>query len=375
MSLRNPITRIPALTSLVVLCTVFIILPQANASNHGFAASLPPAPELFHPLNGFPINSHFIRFTWSEMDSVDLFQLQIDNNANFTSPVLDIPIGTFDTTIFSTFYSGVWNWHVRARNAEGWGNWSAVWIFVVPIPSHDTVFIENCQADNGATTAEVRILFATTDSVGFFNFPLAWSAPLGGIRGDSIKFAASLSNWQILYDTSVVSLNFIRSLGYNDLNPFPPVIPPLCTGGLRQHCLTAYFTIDPLAPEQQVALDTIRDPRNGSVRFGLNDGITEVAPAIINGIIDFGGCVFAPGDVNGDGTYNGLDVGFAVNYLKGLGRVPIDVCICGVHGRLYPAADANGNCAFNGIDVTYSVNYLKGSGLAPAGCIDCLPTP
>ena len=87
-----------------------------------------------------------------------------------------------------------------------------------------------------------------------------------------------------------------------------------------------------------------------------------------------GPCDYVPGDANGSGVYNGLDVTYSVNYLKGVGPAPSDTCDCPPHGILLVAADANGNCQFNGLDVTYSVNYLKGFGTAPSGCADCPPT-
>ncbi len=64
---------------------------------------------------------------------------------------------------------------------------------------------------------------------------------------------------------------------------------------------------------------------------------------------------FLPGDANGSGSVNGIDVVFLVNYLKGLGPVPSP----------FLSGDANGNCDVNGIDVVYLVNYLKGLGGAP----------
>jgi len=84
-------------------------------------------------------------------------------------------------------------------------------------------------------------------------------------------------------------------------------------------------------------------------------------------------CIYIPGDANGNGEFNGIDVSFSVNYLKGGGLPPPDTCDCLDHGVIYSAADANGNCLFNGVDVTYSVNYLKGVGASPQGCPDCPP--
>ena len=65
---------------------------------------------------------------------------------------------------------------------------------------------------------------------------------------------------------------------------------------------------------------------------------------------------FIPGDANGSGDVNGVDVSYMVNYLKGFGPPPPDPIL---------RADANGNCQVNGVDVVYLVNYLKGIGPAP----------
>jgi len=84
-------------------------------------------------------------------------------------------------------------------------------------------------------------------------------------------------------------------------------------------------------------------------------------------------CPYVPGDANGDGIFNGLDVTYSVQYLKGGGQPPPNICLCLPNGNLFAAADANGNCVFNGLDITYMVNYLKGIGPAPQGCPDCPP--
>jgi hypothetical protein len=84
------------------------------------------------------------------------------------------------------------------------------------------------------------------------------------------------------------------------------------------------------------------------------------------------GCPYVPGDVNGNGVANGIDVTYYVSYLKG-GPAPPISCDCPPHGALYVAADANGNCATNGIDVTYMVSYFKG-GPPLMFCADCPPT-
>jgi subtilisin family serine protease len=75
----------------------------------------------------------------------------------------------------------------------------------------------------------------------------------------------------------------------------------------------------------------------------------------------YSGPTFIPGDANGSGNVNGIDVVYLVSYLKG-GPPPPDPIL---------RADANGSCTVNGIDVVYLVSYLKGGPPPFAG--DCAP--
>jgi hypothetical protein len=81
---------------------------------------------------------------------------------------------------------------------------------------------------------------------------------------------------------------------------------------------------------------------------------------------------YVPGDINGNGIPNGIDVVYGVNYLKG-GPAPPVSCDCPPHGALYAAGDVNGNCAFNGIDITFFVRYLKLQVPSLLYCQDCPP--
>jgi hypothetical protein len=85
-----------------------------------------------------------------------------------------------------------------------------------------------------------------------------------------------------------------------------------------------------------------------------------------------GSCHYATGDINGNGSANGVDVTYGVNYLKG-GQAPPYACDCPGHGVFYVAGDVNGNCAFNGLDISYLVNFYKGGqDLVP--CPACPPS-
>lgn len=113
------------------------------------------------------------------------------------------------------------------------------------------------------------------------------------------------------------------------------------------------------------------DNRNGLTIWA--DGLTEFHPTITYSCLHFVTCDTQPGDSNSDGIFNGIDIIYSVNYLKGIGPPPLCVRDCEIHTDLMVTADANGNCNFNGIDIIYSVNYLKDAAAPPAFCIDCPP--
>jgi hypothetical protein len=88
------------------------------------------------------------------------------------------------------------------------------------------------------------------------------------------------------------------------------------------------------------------------------------------------GCQYVPGDVNGNGSVNGVDIVYAVNYFKGGPNPPPIDCFpfCPLTPNpFYAAGDVNGNCQFNGIDITYFVRYLKLQVPNLLYCTDCPP--
>lgn len=87
-------------------------------------------------------------------------------------------------------------------------------------------------------------------------------------------------------------------------------------------------------------------------------------------------CIYIPGDINGNGAANGIDIVFAVNYFKGGPNPPPIDChpdCPTTPNPFYAAGDVNGNCAFNGIDITFFVRYLRDQAPSLLYCADCLP--
>jgi hypothetical protein len=113
---------------------------------------------------------------------------------------------------------------------------------------------------------------------------------------------------------------------------------------------------------------------NGAIIISSND--IDQPVSVIDVLFEIEGiCNYVPGDVNGSGEANGIDVTFMVTFFKG-GNSPHEECPpCDTLGTnmIYPQGDVNGNCSFNGIDVTYFVAYLKGLGPALRFCDSCPP--
>ena len=78
-------------------------------------------------------------------------------------------------------------------------------------------------------------------------------------------------------------------------------------------------------------------------------------------------CQYVVGDVNNNGTFNGIDVTYGVSYFKG-GNPPPYSCECTTGNTWFVAGDVNASCNFNGIDITYMVTFFKGGS-------PCLPCP
>jgi hypothetical protein len=113
---------------------------------------------------------------------------------------------------------------------------------------------------------------------------------------------------------------------------------------------------------------------DGAIIIESNDPVQPLNTINVEFQIE-GICAYVPGDVNGSGAANGIDVSFMVNYFRG-GSEPHDECppCAALGGNMnYPQGDVNASCGWNGIDVTYFVNFLKGIGPALRFCDLCPP--
>jgi hypothetical protein len=150
----------------------------------------------------------------------------------------------------------------------------------------DSIIVGATYVDSGGTFAFVPIYAVTDDSVAFYNLPIRWIAPQGGVYAAArTQYFFPLTSWDSVFDSVVISQDFIRQVGWADIYPDSTCNPLLNTRGLRVNFMTMRFIIDPNSPPQLICLDTCYDERNLSMEFGLIDGIAEFPPAFVNGWI------------------------------------------------------------------------------------------
>ena len=112
----------------------------------------------------------------------------------------------------------------------------------------------------------------------------------------------------------------------------------------------------------------------GQITVNSNDPDQPVINIPVHLTVTGGGgaCQYTVGDVNGNGSFNGLDVVYSVSYFKG-GALPPYSCECTPGNTWFVSGDVNASCNFNGLDVSYMVSFFKGGPLCHP-CPDCMPS-
>jgi hypothetical protein len=141
------------------------------------------------------------------------------------------------------------------------------------------------------------------DSVAYYNIPLRWTAPYGGITAVNANiYFPPLNSWDDNFDSVIINQSYIRQFGFADLGDEDN---QLLFSTHRSNIFNIPFRVDPDARRQLLVVDTVWDQLNGSLLLGLSDGSTEITPAFKRGFI-------APDAI--DGTYEPLLFSLSQNY-------------------------------------------------------------
>ena len=94
----------------------------------------PEAPALSYPGDGTTITASKPNFQWSDPAGASTFDILVDDNSNFSSPVIQQTVSTNSYTPSSDLAEGTYYWKVIAENTAGSSPYSATWDFTVSLP-------------------------------------------------------------------------------------------------------------------------------------------------------------------------------------------------------------------------------------------------
>jgi hypothetical protein len=157
----------------------------------------PPAPSLVSPENGENILDNTPTFKWTSVSDPSgvVYNIQVDNDPDFSSPEVNVAGLTDNTYTSSALADENYSWRVRAKdNVGNIGNWSETWQFTV-----DTIPPAAFDLSSPTHNSWVTIKRPT----------LSWGASSDSGSGlkqyrvfvdDAEKVTTSGTSWQVDYD-------------------------------------------------------------------------------------------------------------------------------------------------------------------------------
>jgi M6 family metalloprotease-like protein len=151
----------------------------------------PPAPpQLIAPANGSATNDNTPTFTWEAVSTATSYRIQVDNNADFSSPAINSTRSGTTLTPGTALADGLYYWRVQARGANGlWGPWSAVWTLTIDTarparptllsPANNALVTTNLPSFDWSDVADAARYDLQVDNSSTFGSPEVVAAPAG----------------------------------------------------------------------------------------------------------------------------------------------------------------------------------------------------
>lgn len=134
-------TTNPNATSYFTSANTNVRISQISASASNMTFRYVGVPTLIAPSNGSSTTNRRPNFTWSTGPSPVSYQIQIDNNSDFSSPEVDATLGAATFTPGTNLANQTTHyWRVCTYDGTDWGAWSATWsVTVNSIPAAPTL--------------------------------------------------------------------------------------------------------------------------------------------------------------------------------------------------------------------------------------------
>ncbi len=162
------------------------------------------SPELISPENDLFISNSSPTFVWSNVNGASQYWLQIDEDSNFSSPVVD------DSTLTDSLHSltigltdSTYYWRICAGNRFEWSGWSLIWSFKVDVELPSTVTLVS-PLDN-AYLNDSTVNFVWNSAVDAFS----------GIDHYILQCALDIGFATIVFDTTLTKTTYGQNLIQN----------------------------------------------------------------------------------------------------------------------------------------------------------------
>jgi hypothetical protein len=97
--------------------------------------AMPGAPVLIAPVDGRTAYSNAPAFAWHAVGGAEVYQCQVDDDAEFSSPEWDETTSGLEYVPVTGLNGGTYYWRVRAVRGSQVGTWSQRWAFTAPTPA------------------------------------------------------------------------------------------------------------------------------------------------------------------------------------------------------------------------------------------------
>lgn len=354
-------------------------------------------PSLVSPPNNNISSDLTPTLTWSQSSEATKYHLQVANNVNFNSPIVnDSTLTALSYTFSSALPTGQYYWRVRAGDSSRWSAFSSSWSFVLSIlevpvtitPANSGSIYDSLQTfvwhrALGAVRYHIQI-----DNSSVFDSPYISNSNVNDTSYQaSIRIPSGTSYWHIRAHDGVIWSNFSGTWNFSTSAPQPPVLSAPSNGNESSTDPPTFLW---QAPQGGNAYDLVVSTHmNFSDTLLIYQGYqgTSITPLAAMGegtyywhvkadgdygysafsstfefTINYGSTSYQyyPGDVNmRNGAWPPTVIGGDVTYLVNFFRGMTSSQPCRLDG-FWCSADANGDCNIIGSDVTRLVNYFRG---------------
>ena len=201
---------------------------QCETLNTTIANGQKNAPILLSPINGNFLNTSTPTFSWNPVADADSYRIQIDNQANFSSPERMQTLVVTNYIASPGLADNTYYWRVRGLNSGGAGPWSEIWRVTVDTlaPTVPTLLAPESglsstvnpptfewSSVSGAAAYEIRLGTNNPPSVIFPALGNHFASPVSMVLGTyywqarSKDAAGNLSGWSSAFNLNIISVS------------------------------------------------------------------------------------------------------------------------------------------------------------------------